>query len=1329
MHAFIPRRLAYTENGERKEIADTEVLGLGGPVIVLGEPGMGKTELLKQLAEQAGTGVRRAGVFARMNAPARVRSNVPLVIDGVDQVASAQPGDAIELIAARLADGGSPPFILSCRVDDWRSSVARGAFSEYDTPLRELVLLPFSTDDAVAFLTETLGSERAAAVAASLEERGLDAFLENPLTLGFVLSIAQRDGALPDTRADLMTQAVEILRVENDDGTRVDTALARLGSEAALDAAGALFAAFLLGGAETIARTKAGVGEDKVLVAADVRDLPGAGAVDAILGSRLFKSAGAPGHVEPIHRTVAEYLGARWLALQAPDDRARARVLALMVVEGGVPASLRGLHAWLAHWPGFAEAVIDRDPLGMLDYGDAEGLSPPQARRLLGALRRLERGNPHFRNALGGDAAVRALGDPALVDDVRDVLQAVDVGFALRSLVLLTIRGSPVATALAPEIEAIALATEREFTYVERWSALQALSPPERVRTAVERLAASSGADDTHLALGAIGDAPDAYAPETMASAMLGHLGLGANQVAGEEDDDVRSSGVVHLFALRLSTPFAAPVLDALAARRLGCKPGLGVGYDLETAASIFMEKAIGAVAIGAPRLLRWLRILPRSYRSTNDHGRMVAEHIRSDDAMRREMQELALLRSEDTEDDLRLWHLFRVHPALRPTTDDAVHLLHRLAGGSGRGPREDAVWRDLLADLRGKDGLPADAVDAARGFASGDPAREAHLAEMIPPPPVPRWEVEENERRRQAEAERAENFRAARAHFRARETDMRLGCRATVLQPAKCYLGRFGDIDNDAAPPNRLADWLGEDLRDAAIAGFEATLFRDDLPSFADVADAIAEDKHYSVEYPILAGVAERVRTGRGIADLPEEVVRIARASLYGVITGDQGIAKPAAAALDLCLRRDPASYEAFARQLMEPSLAARATSVPGLWQVPATEDDHAMMARLAVEWLGRYSDLPDEVEKRLVDTALAAGPWAGLLAIAASRLKSADGERQRRWQALALVLDFETTWAALGKVGTEERLLIWPVRDLFGNRRQSGSLPAPPALVTWAIRQFRPLWPPVPHPTGGWSGDTNPWDASDFLHRLIDRLANDHSEEASTALADLAHAPEDGYTPHLRRALHEQRQARRERAFRPLTASDIRHVIENGPPATPEDLRGVVLDALVRVQERLRAADTDPINKYWRDDGRPRDEDTCTDRLIEDLEGLLSPELGRAPQAHMARSKEADILFTIGDMALPLETKGQWNDDLWTAAGAQLDNLYVTDWRAAGGIYLVYWFGHDVHRRKRPKPHPDGDTIRDAEALRAALEARLSPALRARITVVVLDLSRGAP
>ena len=117
-----------------------------------------------------------------------------------------------------------------------------------------------------------------------------------------------------------------------------------------------------------------------------------------------------------------------------------------------------------------------------------------------------------------------------------------------------------------------------------------------------------------------------------------------------------------------------------------------------------------------------------------------------------------------------------------------------------------------------------------------------------------------------------------------------------------------------------------------------------------------------------------------------------------------------------------------------------------------------------------------------------------------------------------------------------------------------------------------------------------------------------------------------------------------------------------------------------------------------------------------------LLNP-----PEGHLAQDKRADIICTVGELMLPIEVKGQWHAELWSAAEGQLASRYATDWRAGGwGIYLILWFGLGAGTRRNPKAPPQGTPKPASPAgLRDALIDVMPLSLRERIAVVVLDLT----
>ena len=542
----ISRRLRRrAENGD-VTITQDAVLDLDGPVVILGDPGIGKTALMKHLALRAGSSFVKARSFVRRSRGGG-RESLPSgrpIIDALDEVPAAREGEALDGVLSGLIGLGCPLFVLSCRVADWRSATARAEIEdEYGRAPIELHLEPFDREQAEAFLARRLGADEAHRVAEHFAALGPEELLGNPQNLVMIEAVGA-SGRLPATRGELYDRAAsELWREHRDD--RLAGPLAELDEAAALDAAGAAFAALLLTGREAISRAPGGSeGEGDIPIGA-VRALPGAGAVNAVLGSRLFRAAGEDRFV-PLHRTIAEHLGARWLAGTAVTSRRRRRLLALIRSAEMVPASLRGLHAWLARSGPLGTDVIAADPLGVVLHGDPDRLTEGQARSLLDGLRRLDRLNRGFQ-IWGQTPSMDALFRPGLLPEVRALIRDRAEGTGLRHLMLGALRDGAAAKALREDL--LALVLDPEEVLVIRHDAMDALVRGEVKDIAWTDVAARlndlGGTDDLRLAV----DVMAAVEPSVFTDDEI------VRHVLASARDEAEERGSAPLSVLALSVP------------------------------------------------------------------------------------------------------------------------------------------------------------------------------------------------------------------------------------------------------------------------------------------------------------------------------------------------------------------------------------------------------------------------------------------------------------------------------------------------------------------------------------------------------------------------------------------------------------------------------------------------------------------------------------------------------------------------------------------------------------------------------------------------------
>ncbi|HEX8215644.1 MAG TPA: hypothetical protein VF582_09285, partial [Allosphingosinicella sp.] len=412
-----------------------------------------------------------------------------------------------------------------------------------------------------------------------------------------------------------------------------------------------------------------------------------------------------------------------------------------------------------------------------------------------------------------------------------------------------------------------------------------------------------------------------------------------------------------------------------------------------------------------------------------------------------------------------------------------------------------------------------------------------------------------------------------------------------------------------------------------------------------------------------------------------------------------------------------------------VEPQLLRRSQHVDRLWAI-MRGDDGGLGAHLAECWLTRFPDMSGEAEVEMIDRLIRSNRRDALRALLADRQgKALDDERRRNWEAVALIVNFDTARARLGDAIEPE--LLWHLRARIGGRRYHNDGEGSPAFLSveqlaWIIATFRTLWPSAERPGSVTTGDVNPWDASDYLWSLIKLLGNDVSPEGLRALADLRDAPADGYTLALRIVAAEQRQKQADEGYTPPTLDQIKSVLDAGPPGSVADLRAIVVEELEELGRRLRGSSEDEVDLFWTDDDLPRSENECRDRVVTLLRGHLAP-LAIYPidEADMPQGKRADIVFYHNALWLPVEAKRQQHPDLWVAIEQQLERLYTGHWQAEGqGVFLVFWFGSTFNVPACPDGGPKPTT---AAELQAALDAH--PASKAgRVQVIVLDLSRSA-
>ena len=1339
---YFARKLRIVDDAQEGEILDSDLLRLGKSVIVLGEPGMGKSDLIRELGRVSGTAPVSAPRFMQSrDARTFVQNGRPLLIDGLDEAIARAENDAVDRVLAQLEDAGCPTFILSCRSREWQSRSLKSLEEIYGAEPLVVSIEQLTREESSAFWFACGFATSVESILDGLDAQGLSDLYKNPLTLSLLGRVADSGKPLPSTRAELFSHVCELTWREEDEG-RQSTRLAQITEEQALSSAGAIMAGMILGGAEAISLGgSAGVQEGEIWIG-DLDRLPGADEARAVIASKLFKSVGV-GRAAPIHRVVAEYLGACWLAAQATTSRARRRLLAQFHGGGAVPSSLRGLHAWLAfHSPLLSDRVIAADPFGLLRYGETAVLSGAQAGALLDSLESLARADPYFRAQDWDARSAKGLAQLALAPRIDANLANAGSNFHLRTLLLESIKDTPLAAFLSATLERLTLDASRY--YGEREEALEAvfaLRDRPWWQKATQSLVDHATEDSARLAGRVIEMVDYDVADELLASVLLAEIGL---QVSSFPRTDQRGPIRLRHFRRLVSalSPARAKALLRILCARVPPKAveDHDARRDFSEIVALLLLRAIDGGAIGikdAASVWLWLGQIDERVSMDKEKLDQIRDAFKKRDDLRREVQRYGIWTFRKSTSLRQAEHYLRMRAiGLAGNVEDVAYFLREVARKRSRTRRARSDWKDLveLGIRSGKDNEKV--LAAARAF-PGFGQKERAIIRRVTHPPKPQWKIRQEKRDAVRDAQEKEKHRKTVADFVTMIPNIRAGDTNGTYDPARVYLGLFLHSRVDEAKPaeQRLASFFNEALATEFLVGFEATLHRSDLPSLAEISDSHSHGEIWCVSYPLIAGMLQRLRSTRGFtgiaADTLQKALLICVQQRVGIHREED--VTELRVALEHAVASTLKDKRALLRSWIEPYLNSGRSphhELQSVEHIPLWSEAAESLAR---EWLISFPQMSLQAETELVNALARSGDSSAIVEVARLRDLTVytNEDHALAWLAIDVVYRFDEVHMNLSDIGRDDPEFLWLLRDRMQIRRHGPILDAGLQAGAWIVTEFRPVYPYATI-SGSSVGVTNGFDATDFLKGQISMISACTSDEAAQLMVELAAAPADKYSAEIQHLAAEQLQKRAEESFAPISPSRLAAILTAGAPTNIDDLRSLIVEELSDAQKVLLGDDLDQIRDFWTDANTPRDENRCRDRLAALIERPLADTYGvsRVPEADMPHSKRADLAFGRGRMQLPMEIKGQWHDDVWNAANSQLAAQYLIDWRSEGrGIYCVLWFGDVLSATgRRLKPPPAGVVSpASPDEMRDAIVALIPEPRRSFIDVLVLDLSTG--
>ena len=1305
---YISRHLSTNDKGLGENVPDCRLRQLPRPLVILGEPGSGKTTLTEQFAIASDT-----CRFTAAEMLSKEKSDLigveRIVIDGLDEVVTTDFSSTLAKILNKISTNSM--LVLTCRAADWQQAKGyaqiKGRWGY--TPI-VATLLPLNEQEIFELtktLLEKLDAEKFIKKSHESDAYGL---LSNPQTLLMLVEIWQ-SGDWPDSKAELFCRCCDRLVNEMNEFHQENNRES-FSNDDLLDASGFIFAQILLA-------------RDASTELNNINELSSdaypATLIKAAHSTKCFDIS-ADGKITPHHRSIAEYLAAKWLTKQLKNKKISIRRLEeiLYAKDFIVLSALRSVHVWLACMGSDCNEFITRDPYGVFIYSDTGMLTDNKARLLLRGLEEVANADPYFSRNNRFSAFGNSLARLELKEDIIEVITSSRQDFLLE-LIISSLAGSDIIAEIAEELQKILFDPEKVYI-VRRAAFLSLVSSSDKadIVSLFNKLYQMDDEDSLQIATEQCRSHVELFDGDFIGKLLFKHSAVGHGSSGS------RIVGIGWGLEKKMSTTqlqvaltyFATAERDLLenrnaqeAADEWGMKilNELGNRDEWPSAATIWS-------------LLT--QINPHNtYRISQQGEKIFFEKLLNE--LRQEIQCHAL--RQVTGDNGYVKTIIRLNRfGLSLHDGDVVNLFNKLM--SDKESLDD--WRDCLRVFvqfyTNIEGL----IESARASAEGDNELLKFITNVTTPQEPPEWQRQEAALVAEREAQWAEEDKQHHANYNAIKENLENGTHLQAAdQIAHAYLGQIS-LKADA-PEERVRELVGDDMFDTAIGCISATLEAADVPSARDVAELAAKEKKYfRLEFIALAHCAMVLKKNDNLDSLDDDFILTALAACHWELGfGDYKIVDSIKKALRQRIYGNTALKERYVRDTIEPYFENDTTDdAPGLYQLanePVFED---IAGVLAIEWLGKYKNIPDVALKEICKMAARYANSDDFIPII--RDQTAEAEQLAHpvasvWMNYALILDFNNHKEKLESYVKGKKDKIWDFVPSFTDETHYPGIGSAEALY-FLISNFAPEWPNVSPPKNGWSGEQNPWDASRKIRDWIKQLAANLFDEAAGFMERLSQRQDiPDYIDLVKHLKVEQNKNRAEQNKMDNTIEQVRSILLAGPPESASDLQALLVDTLDDAEKRIRGSDTQQLQVFW-DKDTPRYENYCRDRLVDVLRREVSGfNIDVSVEVASVQRRRVDIEAKIGNHIVPIEVKGQWHKDLWGAANTQLQD-YTEKYGADGhGIYLVFWFGEMVTSERKLKKIIDMPTPTTSTGLKEQLEQHYV-GLSSKTKIMVIDLSR---
>lgn len=1317
-----------------------ELLAASNYIIVLAEPGGGKTELMVSLAQQLDTSAVTANVFAHKGTDVE---NCPLVIDAFDELAKLDQ-TGIHKLLANATKVNPTHVIISSRSSEWDNAATNACNDFFGYPPLVVRLCEFDEAEQRAIFDHHVSEEDFTAFQTEVARFDLDMLLPNPQFLKlFADAYIESERHFTDKRS-IFAQAVERSAKEaNPKVARINQALS---TTQKVDISSEVFTKLLLSGAEGVCTSEATENRMYPMLASLFN---GDTEADGILATRLFKPGDSADQHRWVHKIIAEYCAADYLTKRIADPAdllTLSKCRPIIAPNSIVRDELRGLLGWMAALGNkpIEEALIELDPYTVLANGDPSQLEHSSKRLLIKCLKDIELRDPYFRR---GDHwrrfSVAGFFTQSVVEEIKPLIVAGSDGH-LRDLILELLAGSSAIEQLRNELRQLVIATGESDN--SRKLANNCLLDIAGYDHCSDLDVLISEASNTSLQIAA--ETIETLGSETFERVYLADfLRVCAKlypDLQGLHDGVIGGRYFVKLFIDGLDLATIEWLLNELT-KKLTCVCGKEA-YVCNCRNGI--SKIVGTMLdryfyLATPpfdpvRVWQWVGNLNFHENRSAKESKAV-KLLQEDDSLRQGIiaHVFGKLTDRDQIFETKI-HKFDwySHSGLHLYTDDYKFIVD-LAFDTDN----PVLWASFVASHQYHQNKEERGVNSLR--------RHMRKQALEKPSFMREWFKSNRYNKQFARKHSMRRFRHTRRMKRRgrKQDDIRVANMKYIQENREiveggCHWGYLKLFAQFAlSSPDKIEHEFGDEtlVRNALRNCLD--FIAPNVPDLLKLAELQCSQYQHS-ETILFAACLEIMRVKGSLEEVDLRLLRALRTNIH---MGYSSVSKEERDALETEVDRlifpNAESTKNFLRQYLEPQLAQSVCDNPELWLLRNEEVFSHLRSSLSIEWLRCFPEL-------------ALGPLDTLFDIAAQygnrdELKEITGER---------CAEFMSSWPnPTGNEDIEQMRTFWFVRawyflndtpetywdwlkaekdtllifnQLSGkiNRGDHHYWPKlTPSKVEAILEAFIDQWPKVDLPGHRGTGSPKEETAYRFLTEVIWSINSDDPDDVIPVLDRLIADPRFADLHNDMKSIHfGQVKKKALRDFEPPTPQDIVNRLDRDAVVTVEGLRELVIQELQDFQKSIDGGEFNSADRFY-EKGERLGEVRSTEIIAERLNLRFELQgISVTPEHQLKSANRSDFTVTkmIGGKRrlLVTEVKGQWHKELYTAASAQLYERYSIHPDAEQqGIYLVIWFGGDekVAGRKR---HSNSS----AQELKSSIEASLPQELTGLIDVFVLDVSK---